>query len=226
MTELALDTASDIASIALSREGEVIAERTWRCERNHTVELMPAVDRLLGERRLSKSDLSALFICTGPGMYTGLRVGVSVAKGLAYALGVPIVGVGRLEADAYPHRESAGEVIAVHRAGRGEYAWAAYADGPWREREAPRLDKADALALRAASSHALVVGEVDDRLREVLSASGGARVLNEGEPVGRASTIAALAWARLAAGDADEAALLAPVYLRPPAIGPQPPASP
>jgi tRNA threonylcarbamoyladenosine biosynthesis protein TsaB len=222
--ELSIDTASDLASIAFSDKGRVTAERTWRCERNHTVELMPAVDRMLADNGLAKADISAVFVSVGPGMYTGLRVGVSVAKGLAYALGVPIVGVGRLAADAYPHGGPGRTVIAVHRAGRGDYAWAGYGGDPWSETEPPRLDKADALAARAVADGALVVGEADERLLAAIEAAGGAEVRDE--PAGRAPAVAALGWARLAAGKGDEAALLAPLYLRPPAIGPQPPPSP
>jgi tRNA threonylcarbamoyladenosine biosynthesis protein TsaB len=223
VTELSIDTASDIASIALSRDGVVTAEKTWRCERNHTVELMPAIDALLAANGDSKPDVSAVFVCAGPGMYTGLRVGVSVAKGIAYALEIPIVGIGRLAADAYPHAKDGRTVIAVHRAGRSEYAWGAYAPAPWRATVEPRLDKADALASRAASVRALVVGEVDEELGDAIISSGGAEIVPGTESFGRATAIAELAWARLSAGDADEAALLAPVYLRSPAIGPQPP---
>jgi len=94
--ELSIDTASELASIALSQEGALVAEMTWRCRRNHTVELLPSVERLLGQAGASKADLTAVFVCTGPGMYTGLRVGVTVVKALAHALALPSVGVGRL----------------------------------------------------------------------------------------------------------------------------------
>ena len=84
--ELSIDTASDLASLALSREGEVAHERSWHCRRNHTVELLPAIDAMLAEAGIGKGDLTAVFVSIGPGMYTGLRVGVSIGKGLARAL--------------------------------------------------------------------------------------------------------------------------------------------
>ena len=77
--ELSIDTASEMASLAVSREGVLQAEITWRCRRNHTVELLPTIERLLAQAGASKADLTAVFVCTGPGMYTGLRVGVSTA---------------------------------------------------------------------------------------------------------------------------------------------------
>jgi len=221
MTELSIDTASALASVALSRGGEVIAESTWHCQRNHTVELLPAIRRLLADASVSKGDLTAVFVSVGPGMYTGLRVGVATAQGLARASDLPLVGVGRLELDAYPHASFAGNVIAAHRAGRGDLAWATYRDGPWRELTAPRLTKPDELA-DSLRERTLLAGEIDEELAALL-AERAADLTEIAEPatVGRAVALAELGHARLEAGAPHEPALVAPVYLRPPAIGPQ-----
>jgi tRNA threonylcarbamoyladenosine biosynthesis protein TsaB len=216
--ELSLDTASELASIALSNEGVIAAEMTWRCRRNHTVELLPSVEKLFAQAGASKDEVSAVFVCIGPGLYTGLRVGVTTAKAMAHALGVPIVGVGRLELDAYPHATFEGDIVAVHKAGRGELAWASYRGAPWREVVPPTLSKPEELAtdVRAPT---LFVGEIDDALAELLGDL--AVVASPAASVRRAGGLAELAYPRLAAGEVDEAALLSPVYLRPPAIGPQ-----
>src|SRR6266542_505318 len=124
--ELSIDTASELASVALSMEGRLVSDIAWRCQRNHTVEVMPAIDKLLSREGVDKRELTAVFVCVGPGMYTGLRVGVSIAQGIARGLALPALGVGRLELDAYPHRGFDGPIVAVHRAGRGELAWASY----------------------------------------------------------------------------------------------------
>jgi tRNA threonylcarbamoyladenosine biosynthesis protein TsaB len=150
-------------------------------------------------------------------MYTGLRVGVSIGKGLARALGLPMVGVGRLELDAYPHRDFDGDVVAVHRAGRGDLAWAMYRGG--REVTPPRLTRPEDLAA-AIDGPTLVVGEIDDDLRTTLE---GRSTISQEPPQGRAPALARLGYERLAAGKADEPALLRPIYLRPPAIRPQSP---
>ena len=219
--ELSIDTASEMASVALSREGRLVAEITWRCRRNHSVELLPTIERLLTQAKAEKGDLDAVFVCTGPGGYTGLRVGMSVAKGLAYAPGLPMVGVGRLEADAYPHAAYPGAIIAVHKAGRGELAWAMYRGDPWRELSPPRLSKPEEL-LGHLQAHTLLVGETDPDLhRLMLETAGRTAFAGEAASVRRAGTLAALGYERLSRGETDEAALLKPVYLRPPAIGPQ-----
>lgn len=219
MTELSIDTASELASVALSRQGRVIDEITWHCRRNHTVELLPKIDRLLEGSAVSRADLTAVFVTAGPGMYTGLRVGIATAKGLARALGLPLVGVGRLELDAYPHAASGGTIVAVHRAGRGDLAWASYAGNPWREITPPRLSKPDEMA-RELTGPALIAGEVDEELRSAVASVDGVSCGPASEE-GRARSLAALGSRRLVAGAPSEPALLRPVYLRPPAIGPQ-----
>lgn len=214
--ELSIDTASELASLALSRGGKLIDDVAWPCRRNHTVEALQAIDKLLSDRRVNKRELTAVFVCTGPGMYTGLRVGVSLAQGLARALAIPSLGVGRLELDAYPHAGFEGDILAVHRAGRGELACASYRARPWRELSAPRLSQPEELVATIAGG-TLVVGEVDEELAGLLDRLDV--TVREPAGEGRARSLADLGYARLSAGETAEAALLRPVYLRPPAIG-------
>jgi tRNA threonylcarbamoyladenosine biosynthesis protein TsaB len=214
--ELSIDTASELASIALSQEGKLVDDVAWPCRRNHTVEVLPAIDKLLSYRRVNKRELTAVFVCAGPGMYTGLRVGVSLAQGLAHGLAIPALGVGRLELDAYPHSGFEGNIVAVHRAGRGELAWASYRPRPWRELSAPRLSQPEELVATIARG-TLVVGEVDEELAGLLEGLGV--TVREPAGEGRARSLADLGYARLSAGETAEAALLRPIYLRPPAIG-------
>jgi len=214
--ELSIDTASELASVALSREGNLLDDVAWLCRRNHTVEVLPAIDKLLSKRKIDKRELTAVFVCTGPGMYTGLRVGVSLAQGLARGLAIPALGLGRLELDAYPHADFEGDIVAVHLAGRGELAWASYRRDPWREMSAPKLSQPQELAATIARG-TLVVGEVDEELAGLLDRLGV--TILEPAAEGRARSLAQLGYARLSARETAEAALLRPVYLRPPAIG-------
>jgi len=218
--ELSIDTASDMASIALSREGRLLAELTWDCTRDHSRQLLPAIDGLLTSRELTKNDLTAIFIDIGPGSYGGLRAGVSTAKGLAFALEVAIVGVGRLELEAYAFAATGATTVAVHRAGRAQLAWAAYAGAPpWREVSPPRLASPGEL-VDALPQGALVTGEVDDELAAAL-AERGHPVARGAATIRRAALLAELGWRRLEAGRTDDPNTLEPLYLREPAIGPQ-----
>jgi tRNA threonylcarbamoyladenosine biosynthesis protein TsaB len=217
--ELSIDTASDWASIAVSNEGDLLDEMTWHCERQHSVQLLPSVESLLARLDVDKHNLRAIFVCVGPGGYAGLRVGVSTAKGLAFALGTSIVGVGRLEIEAYQLVDCGRPVCAVHRAGRGEVAWAVY-EGPrekWRELIPPRISPPEAL-LTEAPKDALFCAEEGDGAAETLKSAGAAFTV---APVRRhAATLAELGWRRFSAGNVDDARTLTPLYLREPAIGP------
>ena len=93
MLILAFDTATDTATSALVGDGEVLGER-----RSTAGRILAAADELLSEAGLSPRDISALAVGTGPGSFTGIRIGLAAARGLALALGVPVAGVSTLEA--------------------------------------------------------------------------------------------------------------------------------
>ncbi len=220
--ELSIDTCSDMASIALSREGVLQVELTWNIDRDHSRHLLPAIDGLLDRLSASQSDLKALFVAKGPGAYAGVRAGVSIAKGLAFALEQPLVGVGRLEVEAYGWRAAGGPIVAVHRAGRNEAAWAAYEAKPdWQETSAPRLTPWDELPGELPDK-ALVTGELEDEAAAALS-EGGQRIVMGAATLRRAALLAELGWQRLSSGETDDPKSLVPLYLREPAIGPQKP---
>ena len=219
--QLAIDAADDEPGIALAVGGVAGLTATWVTQRNHSVELLPNIDRLLAEAGRTKHDIEAVFVDLGPGGYAALRVGVSVAKALAHGLGVAIVGIGRLELEAYCVAADAGarRIVAVHRAGRAEAAWAAYRSGEngWHEELAPRIGKAAELHAAIAAGD-IVIGDIDDDLTAVLSTVGASAASRQQH---RVVALAALGQARLAAGRADDVTALVPLYLRAPAIGPQ-----
>jgi tRNA threonylcarbamoyl adenosine modification protein YeaZ len=233
--ELSIDTAGPIAGVALTDGGELVADLAWRAHAGHAAELLPAVDLLLARAGASRETLEAIFVCRGPGGYAGLRVGISTAMALAFGLGAGLLAVGRLEADAYPHAAYPGAIVPVHAAGRGELAWAVYAAARpdpgtperarngdvagWRETAPPRLTWQDAL-IAEAPRQALICGEVDDELADMLRAARPDLRLVRGPAFARrAVTLAALAWPRYRAGARDSHLALEPIYLREPSIG-------
>jgi tRNA threonylcarbamoyladenosine biosynthesis protein TsaB len=219
--ELSIDTASDRAGVALSQQGELIAELTWLSHANHSVELLPAIDQLLARAGAVRSDLSTVFVCRGPGSYGGLRAGLSTAMALAFALKLEILGLGRLEIDAFQHAVFPGPVCAVHRAGRGELAWASYAGagGEWRELTPPRISWPEEL-LEGAPEGALFCGEIDAPLAEMLRERRGAAtsIVTGNAAIRRPGALAELGWRRLATGERDSPLSVEPLYLREPQI--------
>lgn len=95
---LHLETASPVCSVALSRDAAVLGFRESSEDKSHAARLTPMIRELLDEFHLSVDDLDAISLSIGPGSYTGLRIGTSVAKGLAYASGKPLIGLPTLTA--------------------------------------------------------------------------------------------------------------------------------
>ena len=94
---LAIETGTDICSVALVRDGELVALRESDEERNHAKKIAVFVDELLRECGVAPDELDAVAVSKGPGSYTGLRIGVSFAKGLCYGQHIPLVAVGSLD---------------------------------------------------------------------------------------------------------------------------------
>lgn len=220
------------------RGDELLAERQWTLESTFSLELLAAIDGVLTAGGVTKDDLTAITVDIGPGGYSGLRTGVATAQGLALALDIPLAGVGRLEAQAYPHLAGGRPVVAVHDPGRGQIAWAAYAQGRPSDAQgrppdaqgrspdaqgrpapetltAPRIDSAED-CVASAPPNALWCGELTDALRTALAAAGRA---SEAQPppdnTRRAADLARLTRLHNAHGDPAEVDV---VYLRPPNI--------
>jgi tRNA threonylcarbamoyladenosine biosynthesis protein TsaB len=219
--ELSIEAASDEPGLALSRDGSALLSVTWRTQQNHSKELLPNIDRLLAEAHAEKGDITAVFVDLGPGGYAALRVGVSTAKALAHALGVPIVGIGRLELDARLVARDAQRrrIVTVHRAGRGDFAWAAYREGGggWAQEDAPQIT-APATLHELLRADDVVTGDIDEALPARIGEVGATVATPNAH---RVTALAAAGAERLAAGRVDDPATLVPLYLRAPAIGPQ-----
>src|SRR5919201_6022805 len=135
MIVLALDSSTDTVAVAVLRDDEPLAERSWRTPRptgrgGPQGGLLGVADATLANAHLAPAAVELVAVATGPGSFNGIRAGIAVAEGLALALGVPAIGVPTLDALAYQHMGRAGVVCAVLPAGRGEYYGASYT-GTW-----------------------------------------------------------------------------------------------
>ncbi|MGE0133633.1 MAG: tRNA (adenosine(37)-N6)-threonylcarbamoyltransferase complex dimerization subunit type 1 TsaB [Dehalococcoidia bacterium] len=223
MAELGIDTASQTLAVAVLDGERVLAERRWRIETTASRELLEGIEAVLHEAGIDRDAIEAVAVDVGPGAYTGLRSGVATAQGLALGLGVPLAGVARLEADAFPHLAPGTPVVAVHNAGRSGLAWAAYVPcdapeaGPPEALSAPRLDTPEDCA-RLAPAHAAWCGEITDELHQARADAGrtGDTDAAGGENGRSAADLVRLA--RLHRAYTDPAAVDV-IYLRPPSIG-------
>ena len=95
---LCIETGTDICSVGIARDGELMSLRESDQGRDHAKQVAVFVDELLRETGVKPDELDAVAVGMGPGSYTGLRIGVSFAKGLCYGLNIPLLAVGSLEA--------------------------------------------------------------------------------------------------------------------------------
>jgi tRNA threonylcarbamoyladenosine biosynthesis protein TsaB len=221
---LALDTSTPVGSVAVVVDDAVVCELTIRVRESHGETLLPWVARALEAAGLAAADLDLVAYSRGPGSFTGVRIGLSVAKGLALATSVPLLGVSSLRTLAHAAALSVDVVCPVIDARKHELYAAALsftADGVPTE-VVPEMVGAPAVVgqrLRAAAGGAtiLLVGEgVTAYADELLPALGAPTRLAPptfGAP--RGVLLARLATADFLAGAREDPALAAPVYLRP-----------
>jgi tRNA threonylcarbamoyladenosine biosynthesis protein TsaB len=210
---LALDSSTETSSCALWRDGRVLGERVADAGASNSEALLPAIDRLLQEAAVALADLDAIAFAAGPGSFTGLRVACGIAQGLAFALDIPVVPVGTL--DALAAMVDAPRVLVVLDARMREVYFASY----------QRRDGFP-VALAAAAvmpPHTLPLPEGDDwvvagnaltsypELAERVEKAGHA---SRPELLPRAAAVALLAGQMLAAGGGMPAERALPIYVR------------
>lgn len=216
---LAIDSSTAQAGLALF-DGSRVAELSWAAGRSQTTTLLAEIHHLLTLNGVTADDLAAVAVATGPGTFTGLRVGVSVAKGLVLGLGLPLLGVPTLAAAAFPLAAFAGgrAVVPVVAAGRGRLVWAEYRAGEEREQDwhlavPPRNGTVAELTARLAAAPALVTGELSTEQETEVAGSPGSTLVPRALRPRRPAAIAAIAWGRLAAGERDDPVALEPTYV-------------
>lgn len=223
---LAIDTATQMLSIALHDGDALIAECTLHAGRQHSALLAQLIDNTMMQTGVGNEDLTALAVSVGPGSYTGVRIGVALAKGMAAPRNRPLVPVTTLETvvAAQARRPDDKPLVATVSAGRERVIWAEYRrDGDsWEERRAPQISNWEAM-LSHYECPIRVSGEVSPAgLQIVCQAQEDGAMIElapAAERLRRAGFLADIAWRRLRAGDEGSfpAQQVAPIYLRGPA---------
>lgn len=213
---LAVDTATRLASLALYDGEMVCGEESWHSVDGHTVELAPRLVRMLDQQGISAQDLDGIIVALGPGSFTGLRIGLSVAKGLALALAIPLIGVPTLDILAYAQPRKRLSLYPIIKAGRGRICTALYRwrRGRWRCQNGPRITTMAELCEKL-EGRALLCGEIDasavQLIREYLD--DRAIVAKPAFSLRRAGFLAELGYERLKRNKIDDLATLSPIYL-------------
>ena len=211
MRVLAVDTTTARGSLAIVAEEGLLAEARVVSAAGHSRWILPAVDALLRGLGVEPDELDAFAVTTGPGSFTGLRVGLSSVQGLAIASGRPCVGLSVLDTLAWAASGAAERIVTAMDAFRGEVYWALYdrRASPCGDARLGELEE----ALEAAPAGAAFVGDVVAAQRPRIEGRIAGALFPELD-LHLAATLGRAALARMAAGKTTAASALRPLYLR------------
>lgn len=213
---LAIDTSTRTVGVALYDGDQIWNETTWTSQDYHTVELAPGIQDILDKSGVAITEIEAIAVAIGPGSFTGLRIGLAVAKGIALARHIPTLGVPTLDivAAATPLIVNSA-LAAVLRAGRGRLAvgWYQANRTGWRSTNSIEVLTAQDLADKIQES-TLVCGEINEDERRLLARKRKlVHLLSPARSLRRPGYLAEIGWRRWRAGKFDDPATLAPIYL-------------
>ncbi|MGA9397672.1 MAG: tRNA (adenosine(37)-N6)-threonylcarbamoyltransferase complex dimerization subunit type 1 TsaB [Anaerolineaceae bacterium] len=212
---LAIDTSTKWVGLALYDGIMVGSEQIWQTRDHHTIELAKSVNHLLEQTGVQPTEINVLAVATGPGSFTSLRIGLALAKGMALALNVPLIGIPSLDILVAALPPGDYPLIAVLQAGRGRLAAIRYESGSngWQPINQPVICDMQGL-FTMMDGLTMVAGELNveqrhllsDRRKHILLASPAACLR-------RPSYLAELAWKRFTNGEYDDSISLAPIYI-------------
>jgi tRNA threonylcarbamoyladenosine biosynthesis protein TsaB len=212
---LAVDSSTQTLGLALYDGSRILAESIWQSRARHTVELAPAIDRMLKQCNVSPTDLTRLAVAIGPGSFTSLRVGLALIKGMALALKIPVAGIPTLDVLAMAQHPSELPMAAVLPAGRTRLAvcWYRYDGELWKFTGDMKVMTAQELSDQIHQP-SLICGEITAEERQILARKWkNVQLVSPALGTRRPGMLAELGWNKLEAGMDDNPVTLSPIYL-------------
>jgi tRNA threonylcarbamoyladenosine biosynthesis protein TsaB len=207
---LALDTSTRVASVALFDGAQVLSETTWLAGREHSTRLLVEVEASLARIGRHSGELTGLVVARGPGSFTGVRVALSVAKGISAGLSIPAWGVSSLQVLATAAGQEHLPVRVAVEAGRGRFATGLYLDGgPVGQASVATIEQLGELI----QAPTLLIGEFSESARATLEQHAHARLASRAASLRRAGFLAELGWRLSLAGDPGDPADLDALYV-------------
>ena len=199
MLILGIETATPQVSCAIGGHEGVLASSHFARERHHAEILAPSIKFTVEQAGIELREISVVAVDLGPGLFTGLRVGIASAKALAYALKVPMIGVSSLDMNAFPVRHTARLIVSTVDARRGEIFYAFYRRVPGGVQrvsdEAVASAEDVASRLTASGEDCLVVGDGGVRYADVFEDEQHVEVVERGFQYPSAASVVLLAHA-------------------------------
>ena len=212
---LAIDTSTQVMGIALYDDPVVVGEMQWTSANHHTVELTTAVDLLMKRCGVKPADLSLLVVALGPGTFTGLRIGLAFAKGLAFSIHQPMIGIPTFEYMAASQPLADIPMAIILPAGRKRLAvgWFEVKESRWQSTSTPEVMTPEELSDKIAGP-TILCGELSAAERQTLSRKWkNAQLTSPAQAARHPSMLAEIGWQRWQAGQRDDPVLLSPIYL-------------
>lgn len=214
---LSIETATPVCSVALHTEAQLISTQTLYLEKSHSESLLPIIDHLLATSAYATEDLAAIAISSGPGSYTGLRIGTAAAKGLCQALQIPLISVSTLEAMAHsiqPYNTSQALCCPMIDARRMEvYCLLVDAQGSVLAPPHAQIIDQNSFQNWLADSSILFFGDGAAKCKSILAHQPNALFIDNIHPDAR--HIGTLAYPKFQQADFEDLAQFTPTYLKP-----------
>lgn len=211
---LSIETATKVCSVAVHQKGILLGMNEIHLDNVHSQKIMGLISSLLGQLNIEVEKLDAVAVSSGPGSYTGLRIGVSVAKGLAYALNIPLIDIPSLDALAsqvIPFCEKSEHVIPMIDARRMEvYAIVANSDGVIVEKASPVILEGNPFISYLENGLVYFLGDGAEKAKEVLKHQN-ARFLSK---FNSSNALGGLAYQKFVDSDFEDLAYFEPNYLK------------
>ncbi len=219
MKILGIETSMYAGSIAVSEDEKVLGEYYFNTGPSHSEKLMPSIQWLLTELSIDKTALEAVAVSLGPGSFTSLRIGLASAKGLSYALGIPIIGISTLELMANNVPFAPFRICPLIDARRGE-VFAAFFES--RDGRVVRISEDMVLSAENLAGkikeRTVFVGEgallYSDFLEDIMGADGYAALCPEALNYPRAGVLSSMGYSKIKEGGGDDPHTLSPHYMR------------
>jgi len=211
---LGIDTATSSASIALDDGVCIHSEYSWRSNDNHTVELAKYVDRMITSASVNIKSLKAIAVTIGPGSFTGIRIGLGFAKGLALSYSLPLIGVSTMDVLAHMQPEFDGSLLTIIQAGRqrlvvGKYTWKI---DDWSSFQDPYITSWQDILKETETGDYYICGELSSKYSQKFD--DNVIIASSALNVRRAAALIDIARNRINKGEVDHIGSLSPHYVR------------
>ena len=210
---LSIETATTNCSVSLSKEGETFAlQEDYNKQYSHAERLHVFIEEILKKNAIDKSEINAIAVSKGPGSYTGLRIGVSAAKGLCYALDVPLISIPTLKSLAYQVQTDSGVIVSMLDARRMEV----YAEVFNNTYKTIRPIKAEILTDQSYSDYlesgiVYFIGNGVEKTKEIITHSNAIFI---DDKLPSANNMSLLAFDKYKKNDIEDVAYFEPYYLK------------